>query len=82
MNFFKYIELGVSGAEVVAAFVALIAAKQQLTGPEVIATVQPLIMTLQSGFNVNLPTALVTDIAAATADAVNKYVFKVTAPTT
>ena len=71
----KYIELGITGYETVIAFMALIAAKQALTGAVIVATVSPLVITIQLSFNVSIPTALVADVSAAAADAINKYVF-------
>jgi hypothetical protein len=75
MNFLKYIELGTVGYETVTAFIALIAAKHDLTGVQITETVLPLVNTIQVTFNVTIPHALVADVANATATAINKYVF-------
>lgn len=75
LNFFKYIQLGVSGAETVTAFIAIVEAKQPINGIQVEEAVQPVILALQAGWNINLPSQLVTDISTVAADSINKYVF-------
>jgi hypothetical protein len=74
MNIFKYIEFGITGIETVTAFIALLAPKQAVTGPQIVATVSPMISAIQATFNVTIPANLVTDVAQAAADAINKYV--------
>jgi hypothetical protein len=75
MNFLKYIELGTIGYETITTFIALIAAKHDLTGAQVTETILPLINTIQVTFNVTIPHQLVVDVSGAAATAINKYVF-------
>ena len=74
MNIFKYIEFGITGIETVTAFIALLAPKYTVTGPQIVATVSPMISAIQATFNVTIPANLVTDVAQRAADAINKYV--------
>jgi len=75
MNLLKYIDLGVVGYETVTTFMGLIAAKQVLSAGQIVTAVTPLVTTIQVTFNVVIPAPLVSEIAATTADAINKYVF-------
>jgi hypothetical protein len=76
MNFLKYLDLGLVGFETVTTFMGLIAAKQQLTGPVIVSAVTPLVVSIQSTFNVTIPAPLISDVSQSAADAINRYVFK------
>ena len=77
MNFIKYIELGIVAVETVAAFRVLLAPKKAVTGAQIVTAVEPVVIAIQSTFNVTIPSALVSEIAATAATAIDKYVFGV-----
>lgn len=72
----QYISLGFDIGTSVEAVIALVKAKQQLTGAQIQAAVAPALSGVESTFSVTIPDAVVADIADAAADAINKFVTK------
>lgn len=75
-NIFKYIGLGIGVVESVTAFIALLAPKKPVTGPQVAGAAEPAIDAIESAFNITIPPELIADVSNAAATAIDKYVFK------